>query len=128
MRDRDAVNDAVQVIRQDYYQDVQGVAQDVAEYIRENAPIDRDRIMDVIHETIDGHGRVIYTFQAKLGLLASDNEDAYFEDFGSDTMPTESQKMYCAMERDVYEELDRMGIDINDDYPGQEEDDESDGE
>jgi len=46
------------------------------------------------------HAEVIYTFKAKLALLASDNEDAYVDQFG-DEPGTVEQRAFCAIEADV---------------------------
>ena len=60
---------------------------------------------------------MIYTFQAKLGMLVTDNDEAY-EDFGFEN-PTVEQKMYCAMVADV---RDYLG-DFDDLFTGEEDED-----
>ena len=60
---------------------------------------------------------MIYTFQAKLGMLVTDNDEAY-EDFGFEN-PTVEQKMYCAMVADV---RDYLG-DLDDLFTGEEDED-----
>jgi hypothetical protein len=52
------------------------------------------------------------------GLLVTDNDGAYVEDFGTDGMVEDGQiqwsrLMYAAMERDVIEKLDADGLDVN---------------
>ena len=42
----------------------------------------REHMDDWLHETLDGCTEVIYTARSKAVLLASNNEDAYVEDFG----------------------------------------------
>jgi hypothetical protein len=110
--DEPAVRDAVSVIRRDYYADVAAVADSVEERMRSEADV-----MDIIHEEVDASQRVMYTWQARLGLLASENEDAYFEEFEEEGAVHDggidySRLMFAAMERDVIEELQRRGVDV----------------
>ena len=122
-----AVNNAVSIIRQDYYEDVTGAA----EGIIEEAKIQykkgkgltgedlRESVLEGIHETIDSQRRVIYTFQAQLGLLVSDNSGAYVEEYGPEGATSEgdlnwSVLMFAAMEQDVMEKLNDMDFDVND--------------
>ena len=53
-----------------------------------------------LHETLDGCEEVIYTSQAKAVLLASNNEDAYLEDFG-ESAPTVHAAAMWALFKDV---------------------------
>lgn len=64
----------------------------------------REWLSDWLHETIDGHRFVIYTFQAKCALLASDNEDAMEDELGESGTP--EQRCYFAMRTDVQELLE----------------------
>jgi hypothetical protein len=79
---------------------------------------DVDDFSEALHEAVDGTGRIIYTFQAKCGLLVSDNADAYVEEFGE--APVEGGDIkweamaFAAMEQDVIKELDVRGVDVND--------------
>lgn len=102
------VDDAVRVIRKDYLADVEGVVEGVREAwayaLAEGNDFD---VLERVEADVDGHQRVIYTFQAKLGLLSSDNEDAYQEDFGTDgDHPTVEAMMFCAMVRDVMSSME----------------------
>lgn len=120
------VNDAVNVIRRDYYGEVQGIATDAIDHLRAAYNDDgqrgeelRENLLEWMHQTIDGTQRVIYTFRAQLGLLVSDNAGAYIEGCGSEgaTMGDDlnwSALMFSALERDVYEQLDAEGLDVND--------------
>lgn len=109
------VDEAVSAIRRDYYRDVLSMAKDLAERMKAG---EVDDLSDALHEDCDGCARVIYTFQAKLGLLASDNEDAW-EDAGDDVTDP-SVRMYYALQADITERLDAAGIDLNDpeSWPG----------
>ncbi len=79
----------------------------------------REWFLQSLNETIDAQGRVIYTFQAQLGLLVTEHSGAYVEEYGAEGIAEDgdinwSRLMYAAMERDVYEYLDREGYDVND--------------
>lgn len=107
----DEVSRAVAVLRRDYYGDVRDIAQDIAERVASGELTDADDVEEAIRETVDGCARVIYTFQAKLGLLASDNEDAYQDDTGEEPSGP-SVAMYYAVCADVRDELaDLLGLD-----------------
>lgn len=105
------VDEALRVLRADYYSDIRGLALEARQAMAEgliNQHLGRGRELDLsdwLHEAIDGHHRVIYTLQAKIGLLCSDNEDAYQEEMGEPAPSVEAQ-CYFAMRADVMEHLD----------------------
>ena len=103
------VDEAVSVIRRDYYRDVLSLARDLAERMKAG---EIDDFGDALHEQVDGCARVIYTFQAKLGLLASDNEEAW-QEVGADCTEPE-QRMYYALQADITERLVAAGVDLDD--------------
>jgi hypothetical protein len=110
------VKAAVSILSMDYYNDCRGVAQDLAQRMKDG---DVEEFSDALHEAVDGTKRIIYTFQAKCGLLVSDNADAYIEDFGEEGIVANGdiaweRLAFVAMERDVIKELDVRGIDVND--------------
>lgn len=94
------VQEALAVIRRDYYADVRSIAE---EYTKAKTG-DDEKDQETLHQLVDGAQRVIYTYQAKLGLLISDNEDAYQDEFG-EPPPTIEAQMYVALTRDVLEYL-----------------------
>jgi hypothetical protein len=101
---------ATDIINRDYYADVRGIAADLIRQIKDGEITSEDQLNDAIHQDVDSAQRVIYTFQAKLGLIASGNEDAYEEDFGE--KPDSPEKaMFAALARDVRERLDNEGVD-----------------
>lgn len=100
------VKDAVAVIQRDYYADVQGVVDELERQVKDGTITTREQADDWLHETIDGHQRVIYTWQAKLGMLASENEDAYEDEYGEKPGTVEIA-MYAAMKKDVEEAVER---------------------
>lgn len=103
------VDAAVRVIRADYYQDVRDIGDDLKERIKDGEIEDEEELRERLSEDIGGSARVIYTMQTKLGLIASDNEDAYVDEVGE--LPTEggnlnwAAMMAAAMEQDVNEYL-----------------------
>ncbi len=115
------VNAAVRVIRMDYQQDVRELADSLREEVKRGEIDDVDELNERIEQDVDGSARVIYTLQNKLGLLASDNEDAW-EEMGFEN-PTEQQRMYCAMVEDVREELG----DLEELFEEEEEDEDDEG-
>jgi hypothetical protein len=128
---------ALNVLRVDYYDDVRGCATDLYEQAKtaraEDEPHLREWLLEHVHETCDGHSRVIYTGLAIETLLFSDNESAYVDDFGTDGVCADgavnwSALAFCAFERDVFEQLEALGLDVNADDLGIEDEDETDGE
>ncbi len=120
----DAIRDALSILTRLYREEVNGLAMEIKEELEEKIedgeggePL-REWLLETLHERIDGHARVIYTFKAKVGLLVTENADAYVEDFGEEGLIKDGNinwegMMFAAMERDVIEALDRMGVDVN---------------
>jgi hypothetical protein len=119
-----ALDLATRIIRADYGADVEGIGESIIDAIKVGEVTDSDSLHERIAYEVVGTQRVIYTYQAKLGLLASDNEDAYDEESGEEG-GTPEQRIYYAMCRDVREWLKDLH-DIGDDWDGPEigEDDE----
>jgi hypothetical protein len=121
------VQDAVAVITRDYYADVASLGDDLIARIKEGEIEDPDNFHDALHDAVDGTQRVIYTWQARLGVLVSENWDAGLEEgiieLSGDTVPWE-QLMFAAMERDVVEYMDREGVDPSDDASYESDEDE----
>lgn len=109
----------------DYRKDVKDYADELAGCIRDKEIADRESFFDRLRETCDGAQCVIYTYQAKRVCLYSDNSEAGFTEGLVEVKRGEglpwSQMAYCALEADILEELDRMGIDVNRDDFGIEE-------
>lgn len=103
-------NQIVSDLRRWYYSEIRDLADAAIKEINsEHGESDdedtrRERLDTWLHETIDGHEFVIYTFKAKCSLLASDNEDAMDEELGESG--TVEQRCYFAMRRDVTELID----------------------
>jgi hypothetical protein len=115
------VKAAVDILTMDYYNDVRSVAKDLARSMKDG-DLERDfggDFQDALHQAVDGTQRITYTFQAKCGLLVSDNADAYSEEFGEEGMVEGGniaweRLAFAAMQRDVEKELDVRSVDVND--------------
>jgi hypothetical protein len=121
----EAVKEAERVMRSDYYQDVRDAAESIKDELEgqikdgEEGESLREWLIEHIDETIDGHSRVIYTASAIECLRFSDNDGAYIDDFGTDGVVSDgginwSTLAYSAFRQDVIEQLDSMGVDVND--------------
>lgn len=119
---------ALYVIRQDYNQDVRDTAESINAELEDHLKDQecgeglREWLLEHIHETVDGSGRVIYTQSAMLGVFASDNKGAYFEDFDGEGVISDgdinwSALCYSAFERDVIEQMEAIGVDVNSPVP-----------
>ena len=98
------VNAAVAIIQRDYYQDVQGIADDILAAVKSGEITDQEGLEERLQQDVDGSARVIYTFQSKLGLLVCKNDEAYEEEFGEKPADVAVQMAY-AMIVDVREAL-----------------------
>lgn len=82
---------------------------DIARDIVDECQGDEERIQDRLHETIDGHQWIIYTYYALQILSHTKNDDAYFDDFGpltADGFSDAVTKMaFAAFMRDVQEDI-----------------------
>jgi hypothetical protein len=117
---------AMDVLRRDYVEDVDGLAKDLKRQIDEGEITDAEELSDRMHEAVDGTQRVIYTAQAQLGLVFSNNSSAYADEMGEEGLVRDgdvnwSGMMFMAMQQDVIEELERLGVDVNDPQPTEDE-------
>ncbi len=109
------VKAAVSILSMDYYNDCRSVAQDLAQRMKAG---EIEEFGDALHEAVDSTQRITYTFQAKCGLLVSDNADAYTEEFGEPPIEHGDIKWealaFAAMEKDVIKELDVRKVNVDD--------------
>ena len=89
----------------EYYQEINELATEL------KAESTHDSLADNIHEAVDGHQFVIYYHQAREVALISENRNALYEDFGDEQSNKDGmldcRRAYCAMERDIYEAIER---------------------
>jgi len=129
--DEVSVDRAMDIIRQSYYNEVREWAEDYDKRIAKGEWSDREEFIEALEQDVDSAARVIYTFQARVGLLCSRNEDAYFEEFGdSEGVCTKdgieySKLMYFAFRADILEHME-SDIDDDDTFAEDEEEDEED--
>lgn len=111
------VKAAISVLEADYFNDVLGIAKEIAKELKKGE-IDEDEVRDRIHEDVENDQRIIYTYQARIALLCSDNNDAYVDEVGE--VPLQGRNIHwealasAAMQQDVFDALDRHGVDVND--------------
>lgn len=108
----DDVKAAFDIIHRDYWQDVHYLGDLLKEEIEKGEITDEDTFRERLNQAVDGSQRVIYTWQAKLGMLCTNNEDAYQEmgfDF-SDGIDW-SKMMFCAMEQDLQSYIGAVDFD-----------------
>ncbi len=93
---------------QEYYEQCRAI---VAECTAE-AEGDEDRMNELIHEAIDSHQWIIYTFYNLEILRISQNTDAYFDNFGkleaADFSSAVQSMAFAAFEADVYGEMGQV--------------------
>ena len=99
--------------REEYWSEIQSLVDELRREAKAH-DMNRDDAKRWLHETLDGHGFVIYTGKAMLVLLHSDNDAAYFDVNGSvdgwTSIPWNTLAYY-AMEADVLACLDADGFD-----------------
>lgn len=115
-----SIESALGFIRADYYSEVRAMADDLVSRVKSRDIEDRDAFLDAMHQDIDGHERIIYTFKARLVCLVSENESAYVDNYGADGLVKNGAIQweviaYAAMEADVFRALDALDFDVNDD-------------
>lgn len=124
----ESVEKAVAVLQRDYQKEVNEYAKEFDDRIAAGEWDDRDDFLESFDQEIDGSQRVIYTWRARLGLLASDNEDVGIDELGVEGFDWSSGTpysalMYFAFRRDI---LEAMESDVDDDDTFEEDDDEED--
>lgn len=98
---------ALQNLRQWYYKGVRALADAVIDAVKNGEIKNEEELDQYVHESVDGHAFVIYTFKAKAALLASDYEDAYDTEMGDEGGPYDpSVRAYFALRADVMEQIE----------------------
>jgi hypothetical protein len=96
--------------RKEYWDEIRSLATAFDEAVADEQ-FDQEAAQEWIHETIDGHQFVIYTYQAKCVGLYTDNPDAMVDDFGADGLIKDGRIhhegiAYCSMEADLMERIE----------------------
>lgn len=113
---------ATDVLTADYRDDVRDVARGLCEAVLSGEVESADDAEERLRESVDGSQRVIYTWQARCGLLASSNADEWYNE-GGESHEGPSTLMFYAMRRDVRDLLPDELLDA-DAYEAEEDDDE----
>lgn len=98
------------IAAREYHATVQGIVDDLARAIKDGEITDSEELDTNLHETIDGHHNVIYTYAARQVLAQSDNDGAYFDNYGTDGAVEDgainwSRLAYAALMADVQEAI-----------------------
>jgi hypothetical protein len=112
------VKAAVDVISSEYWQEVRECAQDFIERFNKGEFRDEEDYREQLEQYVDGSQRVIYTYWARLGLLATNSAEAYEEETGEVPAGDSagiSRQMYFAFRQDI---LNNIGSDIDFDEGG----------
>jgi hypothetical protein len=109
-------DDAMRVLRAEYFDTVRGIVEDLQRAIKDKEISSEDEAQDWLHETIDGHHDVIYTYAAQQVVLHSDHSGAYVEEYGTDGIVANgdinwSVLAYAALLADV---RDAIGSELQD--------------
>lgn len=93
------------ITQAEYYSECQSIATETVKECEGN----EESIQDQLHEAVDGHQWIIYTFYNLQVLQHSRNENAYFDDFGplvaDDFSSCMAKLAYAALMADVQEYL-----------------------
>jgi hypothetical protein len=110
-------DDAMRVLRAEYYQGVRGISQDLADRVKDGELNTRDSLEQAVHESVDGSYWVIYTHANFQVLICSDHHDEYMEVTGEPPVDGESINWsalaYYAMLRDVQDQMSAEGVEID---------------
>lgn len=121
------LDEARQAMRAAYMTHVDMHADDFVDRMKAGDFEDSEAFLEALHEDVDGDSWVIYTHKAQAVVMISDNAAAYVDDFGADGLVADGDVNWSAMacsalERDILDELERRGIDVNADDFGLESD------
>lgn len=93
------------ITMKEYWREVAAIAREA----KKRARSEHQDIQDILHEMIDGHEWIIYTWANPYVLIHSRNEDALFDSMGETVAKSYSEIMqqmaYFALETDVQNEI-----------------------
>ena len=112
-------DDAMRVLRAEYYQGVRSITQELAGRIKDGEITTQDGLEQALQKSIDGSYWVIYTHANFQVILCTDHHDEYMEQTGeapvSDNTINWAVLAYYAMMRDVQDQMSAEGVEINED-------------
>lgn len=97
--------EATRVLQHEHHEECRSLAREAHKESKARG----EDIHDILHEMIDGHEWIIYTWKAQRVLWLSDNSDAMHEETGE--RGTWEQMAYFALVADVRSYLDAMDTD-----------------
>lgn len=109
------------ITQKQYWEEVTSIAKEVIREARETGRGERarERAHDYLHEFVDGHEWIIYTWAYPYVLIHSKSEDALFDELGPQEASSYSdimQKMaFYALYTDAMNELSGMLDELDDD-------------
>ncbi len=109
------VKAALDVLRQDYWQDIRGTGDDIIRQVKDGDITTREEFEERLQQDIDGSSRVIYTLENQLTLVCSDNADAFVDEFGEEGLVKDGGVNWPAMAYATFMADVRGYIDANDD-------------
>lgn len=109
------VQKAVNEIERAYLKVVNNIIEELMDNVKAGEIEDSDALQDRLHEEVDS--AVLYTWDARLMLIATDNPDAYEDDFG-DKPEGPEQAAYASLMSDIQDRLD-----VNELFEDEDEDD-----
>lgn len=103
------------------HDDAYSIAEDLFESIGDYI-LTREDLSDAVHEAVDSCSRVIYTSEAR-EAVCKHGTSAYTDRFGEEGLTKDGDInwgaiAYCIVEEMVWEALDSMGVEINEDDIG----------
>lgn len=105
------------ITQKEYWDEVSTIAKDMIDEMREQKE-DHDWAREQVHQTVDGHSWIIYTWAYPYVLIHTRNEDALFDEMGSQEASSYSdimQKMaFYALYTDVMAELEEKLGELDD--------------
>lgn len=109
-----SMTDAVDILRAIYWREVRALGDELRDEVRTGEVTRPEQLHDRLHEAVDGHEYVVYTWRAQAVLLCSPNANAYVEECGTAGLTAGatvcwSTLAYFALRADVQEELARAG-------------------
>lgn len=111
-------SNATAALAQEYREAVQSLADDMIGAIGDSVTT-RDEFIEHLHELVDSHSWVIYTTNAQVVALVSDNAGRAVSEFGAEFIIEDGEISwpriaYAALEQDVIDEI-LPDVNINDD-------------
>lgn len=103
------VDDAMRVLNRDYFDDVRGIAEELKRAVKDGEVTNEEEYCDRLNEVCNDHQRVIYTFQARIGMLCTDNASACEDETGEPARSVEAA-MCWALIADVNAHTDYDSI------------------